>query len=181
MSREVSRELGSSAGNAFYQAQSSAVLGLIDNWRGDYAAATAKAGKGVAFARGHNQPFALLQGLFYLGLPLAGQGRYDDARATFTEALELAAKLGDEIFRNRFLNSLAWVLAECGDLEHAIELDPLYADVIVRRLQTPFEIRCHGGTTWPDSFAPSQTCATTTRWIPFSSFLPGSRGRVGAA
>ena len=91
---------GSSGSSAFYQTQSSAVLGLIENWRGAYAAATTKLRKGVAFARDHNHPFALLQDLFYLGLPLAGQGRYDEALATFTEGLELAVKLGDEIFRN---------------------------------------------------------------------------------
>lgn len=116
-------ELGSSGGRAFYEAQSAAVVGLIDNWRGDYAPATAKLKQGVAFVRDHNHPFALLQDLFYLGLPLAGQGRYDEALATFTEGLELATKLGDEIFRNRFLNCCGWVLAECGDRERAIDFN----------------------------------------------------------
>ena len=96
---------------------------MIENWRGAYAAATTKLRKGVAFARDHNHPFALLQDLFYLGLPLASQGRYDEALATFTEGLELAVQLGDEIFRNRFLNCRGWVLAECGDLKQAIEFN----------------------------------------------------------
>jgi class 3 adenylate cyclase/tetratricopeptide (TPR) repeat protein len=115
--------LSRSGGHAFYESLSSAVLGFIDNWRGDYDLAAAKANKAVEFARNHNRSFALLQGLFYLGLPLAGRGHYDQALATFTDGLELAEKLGDKIFRNRFLNSLGWVLAECGDLERAIQFN----------------------------------------------------------
>jgi class 3 adenylate cyclase/tetratricopeptide (TPR) repeat protein len=116
-------ELSSSQGHHFYESQSSAVVGLIDNWRGDYEAATAKVERGVEFARRRNLPFALLQGLFYLGLPLAGRGHYDRALTCFIEALELAEKLGDQIFRNRFLNCLGWVFAECGDLARAIEFN----------------------------------------------------------
>jgi tetratricopeptide (TPR) repeat protein len=35
----------------------------------------------------------------------------------------LAEKLGEEIYRNRFLNSIGWIHAECGDLDRAIELN----------------------------------------------------------
>ncbi len=121
--QEQTHELSRLEGHAFYESLSSAALGLIDNWRGDYGQATAKAKKGVEFARNHNRSFALLLGLFYLGLPLAGRGHYDQALATFTDGLELAEKLGDKIFRNRFLNCLGWVSAECGDLERAIEFN----------------------------------------------------------
>jgi tetratricopeptide (TPR) repeat protein len=72
---------------------------------------------------------ALLNGLFRLGLPLTGRGGYDQALTTFTEALARAEKLGGEIFRNRFLNCLGWVHAECGNLERAIELNQRGADM----------------------------------------------------
>jgi tetratricopeptide (TPR) repeat protein len=120
---EQAYELSRSEGHASYESLSSAALGLIDNWRGDYDPAIAKAKKAVEFARNRNRPFALMNGLYYLGLPLAGRGHYDQALTTFTEGLELAEKLGDQIFRNRFLNCLAWVFAECGDLERAIEFN----------------------------------------------------------
>ncbi len=115
--------LSHSQGHAFYESLSSGALGFIDNWRGDYDSAAVKAKKGVKFAASNNHSFALLQGLFYLGLPLGGGGNYDQALATFTEGLELAEKLGDQIFRNRFLNCLTWVYAECGDLERALEFN----------------------------------------------------------
>lgn len=116
-------ELSSSEGHAFYEALSSSVLGFIDNWRGDYEPATIKANRGVEFARNRNLPFALLSGLFYLGIPLSGRGHYDQGLAAFAEGLELAEKLGEKIFRNRFLNCLGWVFAECGELERALEFN----------------------------------------------------------
>jgi tetratricopeptide (TPR) repeat protein len=121
--QEQAYELSRAEGHSFQESLSSGALGLIENWRGDYHPAVAKAEKGVEFARNHNRSFALLVGLFYLGLPLAGGGRYDQALATFGDGLALAEKLGDKIFRNRFLNCLGWVFAECGDLEHAIEFN----------------------------------------------------------
>jgi tetratricopeptide (TPR) repeat protein len=120
---ERARGLSSSGGHALYESLSSALLGFIDNWRGDYDPAITRTRKAVEFARKHNRSFALLQGLFYIGLPLAGRGHYDQALTTFTEALELAEKLGEQIFRNRLLNCLGWVFAECGDLGRAIEFD----------------------------------------------------------
>ncbi len=121
--QEQAHALSRAKGHAFYESLSSGALGLIDNWRGDYDPATTKAKKGVEFARSHNRSFALLAGLFYLGLPLVGRGHYDQAFTTFTDGLELAEKLGDKIFRNRFLNCLGWVFAECGDLERATEFN----------------------------------------------------------
>ncbi len=121
--QEHVHELSRSEGHAFYESLSSAALGLIDNWRGDYNPAIIKARNGVEFAREHNRSFALLTGLFYLGLSLTGGGRYDRALATFTDGLALAEKLGEKIFRNRFLNCVGWVFAECGDLERAIEFN----------------------------------------------------------
>jgi class 3 adenylate cyclase/tetratricopeptide (TPR) repeat protein len=118
--QEQAYQLSSAQGLRFHESLSSGALGLIDNWRGDYDPAIAKARKGVEFARDHNRSFALLTGLFYCGLPLAGGGHYDQALATFSEGLELAEKLGEKIFRNRFLNCVGWVFAECGDLERAI-------------------------------------------------------------
>jgi tetratricopeptide (TPR) repeat protein len=57
------------------------------------------------------------------GLALTGRGDYDQALPVFTEGLALAEKLRATILRDRVLNSLAWLYAECGDLERAIEFN----------------------------------------------------------
>jgi tetratricopeptide (TPR) repeat protein len=93
-------------------------------------------------ARRNGLALALLNGLFRLGLPLTGRGGYDQALTTFTEALALAEKLGDEIFRNRFLNCLGWVHAECGNLERAIELNQRGADMSRERGDAETIVNC---------------------------------------
>jgi tetratricopeptide (TPR) repeat protein len=44
------------------------------------------------------------------------------------EGLTLAEKAGDEIMGNRLLNSVGWLLAECGDLEPALDFNRLGAE-----------------------------------------------------
>ena len=64
-----------------------------------------------------------MQGQFAHGLARTGRGEYDDGLRAFNEGLALAEKLGSGFFHNRFLNSLGWIHAECGDLERAIQLN----------------------------------------------------------
>jgi tetratricopeptide (TPR) repeat protein len=115
--------LSSSEGVVFYHAMSSVFISNLDNWQGKYGSALAKANECIEMARGHNLLFALLDGLFSLGLPLTGKGDYDQALAAFTEGLALAEKTGDETYRNRLLNTLGWLYAECGNFDDAIELN----------------------------------------------------------
>jgi tetratricopeptide (TPR) repeat protein len=110
---DQAHELSRSKGDAFYQSLSSSLIGFLDNWRGDYDPAIAKTHEGVEVARTHNIPFALLEGPFGLGLSLTGRGAYERALSAFNEGLALAEKLGEEIYRNRFLNSIGWIHAEC--------------------------------------------------------------------
>ena len=135
-------ELSSSVGSALYESMSSSLIGLLDNWQGNYNPAIAKIEKGVEVARRNGLALALVNGLFRLGLPLTGRGGYDQALTTFTEALALAEKLGDEIFRNRFLNCLGWVHAECGNLERAIELNQRGADMSRERGDPETIVNC---------------------------------------
>lgn len=58
-----------------------------------------------------------------LGLSPTGRGDYDQGLSVFKEGLALAEKLGEEFFRDRFLNCLGWVYVECGDLDRAIEFN----------------------------------------------------------
>jgi tetratricopeptide (TPR) repeat protein len=139
---QQAHELSSSVGSAFYESMSSSLIGLLDNWQGNYNPAIAKIEKGVEVARRNGLALALVNGLFRLGLPLTGRGAYDQALTTFTEALALAEKLGDEIFRNRFLNCLGWVHAECGNLERAIELNQRGADMSRERGDPETIVNC---------------------------------------
>ena len=54
---------------------------------------------------------------------MTGKGEYDEALALFSEGLQLAEKVGDEIWRSRLLNCIGWVHAECGDIERAIQFN----------------------------------------------------------
>jgi class 3 adenylate cyclase/tetratricopeptide (TPR) repeat protein len=122
-SLEQVHALSSSEGAVFYRVMSSVFISNIENFQGIYASASARANECIEMARAHNLLFALLDGLFSLGLPLTGKGDYDQALAAFTEGLALAEKTGDEMYRNRYLNSLGWLHAECGNFDDAIELN----------------------------------------------------------
>jgi class 3 adenylate cyclase/tetratricopeptide (TPR) repeat protein len=111
------------AGSLFHQAVSSAVLSQIDNWQGDFGRSEAWGKRSRQQADEGKAPLPRLISLFSLGLPLTGKGAYDEALAIFSEGLQLAEKVGDEIWRNRLLNCLGWLSAECGDADRAIRLN----------------------------------------------------------
>ncbi len=117
-----------STGDVFHQSFALNITGLIKNWKGDYAEAVRIQHDALEIARQHNLLFPLLQGLFIRGVTLTGMGDYDRALATMEEGLALAAKVGDEVNRNRLLNCMGWLWMECGDLDRGIELNRLGAD-----------------------------------------------------
>jgi class 3 adenylate cyclase/tetratricopeptide (TPR) repeat protein len=119
----VACRLTSRSRSSFYQIASCSMLCEIDNWRGDYAEAITRGREARLQGQESNLVFAHLFILFSLGLPLTGIGKYDEALGVFAEGLQLADKVGDEIWRNRLLNCIGWVHAECGGLEKAIEFN----------------------------------------------------------
>ncbi len=106
---------------------------LVSNWQGNYERAVEKGTQAVAIARVTNQSLPLMFALFSLGLSCNAKGDHDEAMAIFNEGLTLAEKLGDEIFRNRFLNALGAVHADCGDIENAITLNERARDFSTMR------------------------------------------------
>lgn len=106
---------------------------LVSNWQGNYECAVEKGTQAVAIARTTNQSLPLMFALFSLGLSRNAKGDHDQAMAVFNEGLALAEKLGDEIFRNRFLNALGAVHADCGDIENAITLNERARDFSAMR------------------------------------------------
>ncbi len=59
---------------------------------------------------------------------LTGKGDYEAAQAAFEESLALGERVGDINSIPRCLNSLAWLLSECGDYDRAIEMFNAAAD-----------------------------------------------------
>ena len=112
-----------SGGDAFHQSYTLAFTGQLKNWAGEFAEAARLQTEGLAIARAHNLVVPLLVGLFTNGLALTGKGDYDEALARFEEGLILSEKVGDEVYRHRLLNSLGWLVFECGDLDRAIDLN----------------------------------------------------------
>jgi tetratricopeptide (TPR) repeat protein len=83
-----------------------AFAGQLKNWRGEYAEALPLQAESLRIAREHNLLMPLLFVIWDTGLVLTGKGDYDEALARFEEGLLLSEKVGAEIRRLRFLNSL---------------------------------------------------------------------------
>lgn len=106
---------------------------LLSNWQGNYEFAVTKGAQAVSIAREANQTLPLLFALFSLGLSQNAKGDHDQALETFSEGMALADKVGDEIFRNRFLNALGALHADCGDVENAVSLNERARDFSTMR------------------------------------------------
>lgn len=66
---------------------------------------------------------ALFVGHLVYGFTLTGKGDFDEALTTLEEGVALAEKVGEEDQRARMLNSLEWLYSECGNLDHALDLN----------------------------------------------------------
>jgi tetratricopeptide (TPR) repeat protein len=122
---ELAITLGREGGDVVHQsfAYSLAFAGQLKNWRGEYAEALPLQAESLRIAREHNLLMPLLLVIWNTGLVLTGKGVYDEALATFEEGLLLSEKVGAEIRRLRFLNSLGWLYSELGDLDRALDLN----------------------------------------------------------
>jgi tetratricopeptide (TPR) repeat protein len=121
VSRAVS--FARSAEDAFTESLALGLLGLLKNWKGEYADALSLQADSLRIAREQNLLFPVVTSLWRKGLTLTGKGDYDDALATLEEHLIFCEKVGDENHRTRALNTLGWLCTECGDLERGAELN----------------------------------------------------------
>ena len=122
---ELAITLGRSGSDVVHQsfAYSLAFAGQLKNWRGEYAEALSLQAESLRISREYNLLMPLLFGIWNRGLELTGKGDYDEALVTFEEGLALSEKVGAEIRRLRFLNSLGWLYSEFGDLNRALDLN----------------------------------------------------------
>jgi class 3 adenylate cyclase/tetratricopeptide (TPR) repeat protein len=96
------------------------IAAFVDGWQGDWPRAAVRAAKALEIARQQTLLAPLIRGLWAQGIVLTGKGEYDVALASYEEGLILAEKIGDINTIPRYLNSLAWLLSECGDDERAL-------------------------------------------------------------
>jgi predicted ATPase/class 3 adenylate cyclase len=116
------------AGDARHQAISLWWTGYLKNWEGEFAEASHLQSEGLRIAREHNLLMPVLYSLHGCGFALTGKGDYDEALAVLREGLALAEKVGAEVRHLRFLNTLAWLYSECGDLDRAFDLNQRSAE-----------------------------------------------------
>lgn len=120
-------------GDGFHHSLTLAAIGLVKNWEGDYAEASALQAEGLDIARDRSLLYPLLFGVFLHGLTLTARGDYDAAQRGYREGLALAERLGDETIHHRLLNCLGWLHFELGDLDRAEDLNRRSAAVGRRR------------------------------------------------
>ena len=125
--------LSQAAGDAVHHSLSLSAIGLVENWRGDYALAAKVQTEALAIAREQNLLVPLLFNFFLRGLTLTGKGDYDDAFLMFQEGLALSEQVGDEAIHHRLLNCLGWLYSELGDLDRARALNEQSATLGRRR------------------------------------------------
>jgi tetratricopeptide (TPR) repeat protein len=127
---EIDRALtvSRSGGDVFHQSLSLNRTGQLMNWEGEYVEASRLSSEALEIARQHNLLAPLLDGLFAYGLALTGKGDYDAALAMLKEGLAFSGKVGNEVWRHRFLNTLGWLYIELGDLDRALDLNQQSAE-----------------------------------------------------
>ena len=118
---EQAHALSSAQGAAAHHAMSAWGLAFVDNWQGEYGSAVLKAEEAAELSRHHNLAFSSVVASMALGLSLAGRGNYDRGLSVFNQGLALAEKIGEEFHRNRLINCIGWIQAECGNLACAME------------------------------------------------------------
>lgn len=130
---ERALHISQSAGDLMYESLSLGHLGLFKNWQGDYPEASGLLYEGYKIAKDNNLLAPLFDNLFAYGIALTGNGEYDRAFDIFQEGLAFTAKVGDEVFHLRVMNSLGWLYLECGDLARSFDLNLKAAERARRR------------------------------------------------
>jgi tetratricopeptide (TPR) repeat protein len=109
------------------------LAGQFEAWVGTYAEAARLQAESLQIAREHNLLIPLLVDLFRYGLTLTAKGDYDAGLGIFEEGLSLSEKVGDEVYRQRLLNSMGWLHIEVGDLNRAFDLNRRRAEGAYQR------------------------------------------------
>jgi len=96
-------------------------VGLVANWRGDYAKAIPDVESAVATLKAENQLYDLSMMYSTVTMTLGGAGEYARALAQASEGIALGNATGERVWTARTWNSRGWILGELGALDAAEE------------------------------------------------------------
>ena len=121
---EIERALAisRSIGNFGLQGEVAFLGTLPPIWQGRFRDALAVSREGVQIGREHRLLVPLIRCLWSEGVARAGVGEYELALRALEEGLGLAERLADERLVSRFLNTVAWLRIDCGDLDAGLDV-----------------------------------------------------------
>ena len=121
---EVERALAisRSIGNFGLQGDVAFLGTLPPIWQGRYRDALAVAHEGVQIGREHRLLVPLIRCLWSEGVARAGIGEYAAGFRALEEGLKLSERIADERSISRYLNTMAWLRIDCGDLDAGLDL-----------------------------------------------------------
>jgi class 3 adenylate cyclase/tetratricopeptide (TPR) repeat protein len=130
---ERALQLSRAAGNLGLEAQILHILSASACWRGRYQESLALADEGLRISREQKLLRPLLLCLWNLGVARPGLGDFGGGLAALDEGLALAEQSGHEGFVGRFVNTLAWLLIDCGDWDRGLQAGWRSLDIARRR------------------------------------------------
>ena len=121
---EIERALAisRSIGNLGLQGEIAFLGTLPPIWQGRFRDALTVAREGIQIGREHRLLVPLIRCLWSEGVARAGVGEYEAALRALEEGLGLAERIADERLGSRFLNTVAWLRIDCGDLDAGLDL-----------------------------------------------------------
>jgi tetratricopeptide (TPR) repeat protein len=121
---EIERALAisRSIGNLGLQGELAFLGTLPPIWQGRFRDALAVAREGIQIGREQRLHVPLIRCLWSEGVARAGVAEYEAALRALEEGLALAERIADERLVSRFLNTVAWLRIDCGDMEAGFDL-----------------------------------------------------------
>ena len=95
-------------------------LGGLAYWQSDMAAAEDAYVEGLALERSLDDPAGLIEALYNLGFVRGLASRHAEARALYEEAIQIADRIGNQMWILRLREALAFLMFHMGEYETAL-------------------------------------------------------------
>jgi tetratricopeptide (TPR) repeat protein len=123
-------ELIRRAPNSPFSAEATRVIGVYHRWRGDAKKCSEIYEPLLPILKASATPVYYMETLFFYGLALGEQGRYQEAIRVLEEGREFGLKSGERYNTPKLTNSLGWAYHELCHFAKAIEYNHLALDSI---------------------------------------------------
>jgi class 3 adenylate cyclase/tetratricopeptide (TPR) repeat protein len=127
--KEIS-ELIRLAPNSPFCAEATSVIGVCHRWRGDAKKSSKIYEPLLPILKASASPVYYMDSLFFYGLAIGEQGRYQEAIRVLEEGREFGLKSGERYNTPKLTNSLGWAYHELCHFAKAIEYNHLALDSI---------------------------------------------------